>query len=96
MIVESEGDRLVRDEEKVAALGYEPVRFELPVDALAACRSEPGRFDIILVSHGSQGQDGLKLARALHAIAPLLPVLLAAASTLDISIDTLTEAGIPR
>ena len=94
LIVESERDWLLRDEEKLAALGYEPVGFELPADALAACRSEPGRFDIILVSHGSQTRDGLDLARALHEIAPQPPVLLAAASTIDISINTLAEAGI--
>ena len=68
LIVESERDRLLRDEEKLAALGYEPVGFELAADALTACRSEPGRFDIILVSHGSQTQGGLDLARALHEI----------------------------
>ena len=66
LIVESERDRLLRDEEELAALGYEPVGFERPADALAACRSEPGRFDIILVSHGSQTQAGSILARALH------------------------------
>ena len=54
LIVESERERLLRDEEELAALGYEPVGFELAADALAACRSEPGRFDVILVSHGSQ------------------------------------------
>ena len=94
LIVEGERDRLLRDEEKLAALGYEPVGFELAADALAACRSEPGRFDIILVSHGSQTQGGLDLARALHEIAPLPPVLLAAASTIDVSVNALAEAGI--
>jgi signal transduction histidine kinase/CheY-like chemotaxis protein len=94
LIVESDRDWLLRDEEKLAALGYEPIGFELPADALAACRSEPGRFDIILVSHGSQTQDGLDLARALHEIAPQPPVLLAAASTIDVSINTLEEAGV--
>ena len=54
----------------------------------------PVDFDIILVSHGSQTRDGLDLARALHEIAPQPPVLLAAASTIDISINTLAEAGI--
>jgi signal transduction histidine kinase/CheY-like chemotaxis protein len=94
MIVESERDRLLRDEEKLAALGYEPVGFELPADALAACRSEPNRFDVILISHGSQAQGGLDLARALHEIVPLQPVLLAAASTIDVSVDALAGAGI--
>jgi signal transduction histidine kinase len=94
LIVESEQDRLLQDEEKLAALGYEPVGFELPADALAACRSEPGRFDIILVSHGSQSQGGVELARALHEVSPLQPVLLAAASAIDVSIDGLAQAGI--
>jgi signal transduction histidine kinase len=94
LIVESERDRLLQDEEKLAALGYEPVGFELPADALAACRSEPGRFDIILVSHGSQSQGGVELARTLHEISPLQPVLLAAASAIDVNIDVLAKAGI--
>jgi len=94
LIVESEQERLLRDEEELAALGYEPVGFERPADALAACRSEPGRFDVILVSHGLQTQDGLDLARAFHEIAPLQPVLLAAASSIDVSVDALAEAGI--
>lgn len=94
LIIESERERLLPDEEKLAALGYEPVGFEHADDALAACRSEPGRFDIILVSYGSQAQDGLNLARALHEIAPLKPVLLAAASSVDVDVNALAEAGI--
>ena len=94
LIVESEQERLLRDEEELAALGYEPVGFERPADALAACGSEPGRFDVILVSHGSQTQEGLDLARAFHEIAPRQPVLLAAASSIDVNVDALAEAGI--
>jgi signal transduction histidine kinase len=94
LIVESEQERLLRDEEELAALGYEPVGFERPADALAACASEPGRFDVILISHGSQNHGGLDLARAFHEIAPKQPVLLAAASSIDISVDALAEAGI--
>jgi CheY-like chemotaxis protein len=94
LIVERERERLLRDEEALAALGYEPVGFDRPADALAACRSEPGRFDILLVSDGSQTQDGLAVARALHQIAPLRPVLLAAAAAIDVSVDRLADAGI--
>jgi hypothetical protein len=92
LIVESERDRLLRDEEKLAALGYEPVGFEFAADALAACRSDPGRFDIILVSQGSRPQAAVDLARALHAAVPLPPVLLAA--PMDVSVDVLAQAGI--
>jgi DNA-binding response OmpR family regulator len=78
----------------LAALGYEPVGFEHAGDALAACRAEPGRFDIILISQGLQTRDGLDLAKALHQVAPMPPVLLAAASTIDLSVSRLAEAGI--
>ena len=94
LIVESERERLLRDEEKLAALGYEPVGFEHPDDALVARRSEPDRFDVILVSWGSQAQGSLDLARALNEIAPLKPVLLAAASSIEVSVNALAEAGI--
>jgi len=94
LIVESEPERLLRDEEEVAALGYEPVGFEHAGDALAACRAEPGRFDIILISQGLQTRDGLDLAKALHQVAPMPPVLLAAASTIDLSVSRLAEAGV--
>lgn len=94
LIVESERDRLLRDEEKLAALGYEPVGFELAADALAACRFESARFDIILVGHVSRPQGGVELAQALHEVSPSQPVLLAVASAADVSVDVLTDAGI--
>jgi signal transduction histidine kinase len=94
LIVEGERERLLPDEEKLAALGYEPVGFEHAEDALAACRSDSSRFDIILISCGSQAQDGLNLARALHEVVPLKPVLLAAASSIEVNINALAEAGI--
>jgi signal transduction histidine kinase len=94
LILEGERDRLLRDEEKLAALGYEPVGFEQAGDALAACRSEPNRFDVILISSGWQAQGGLDLARALAEIAPTKPVLLAVASSIDINVNSLAEAGV--
>lgn len=94
LVVESERERLLYNEEMLAALGYEPVGFERPADAIAACRSAPDRFDIILVSQASQTLVGLDLTRALHEVAPRQPILLAASSTIDVSVDALAEAGI--
>jgi len=94
LVVESERERLLRDEEMLAALGYEPVGFQRPSDALAAVRSAPGRFDILLISQASQPQSGFELARALREIAPRQPLLLATASTIEISVDALAKAGI--
>jgi CheY-like chemotaxis protein len=94
LVIERDRERLLRDEEMLAALGYEPVGFEHPAEAIAACRSAPDRFDVILVSHTSQNSGGLDSAHALHEVAPLKPMLLATASTIDVSVDALTEAGI--
>jgi CheY-like chemotaxis protein len=94
LIVEDERERLLRDEEKLAVLGYEPVGFEHASDALAACRTDPSRFDIILISQLSQTREGLDFARILHQLAPQKPVLLAIASNLDLSVSRLAEAGI--
>jgi DNA-binding NtrC family response regulator len=92
----AERERLLYDEEMLAALGYEPVGFERPADAIAACRSAPDRFDVILVSHAAQTPVGLDLARSLHELAPRQPMLLATASTIDVSVEALAEAGISR
>jgi hypothetical protein len=43
LVVKSERERRLRDEEMLAALGYEPVGFESADDAIAACRAAPGR-----------------------------------------------------
>jgi CheY-like chemotaxis protein len=94
LLFESEPERLLHDEEMLAALGYEPVGFERPDDAIAACRSAPERFDIILVSQASPISAGLDLAHALHEVARRQPLLLATASTIDVGVGALAEAGI--
>jgi signal transduction histidine kinase len=94
LVVESERERLLRDEEMLAALGYEPVGFERADQAIAACRDAPERFDVMLISHAPQALDALDAARALHRIAPQCPVLLAANSTIEISLDALAQTGI--
>ena len=94
LVVESERERLLHDEEMLAALGYEPVGFERPDDAIAACRSAPHRFDIILVGQALQISAGLGLAHALREVAPQQPLLLATASTIDVGVDALADAGV--
>jgi signal transduction histidine kinase len=93
LVVESEREQRLSDEEMLAALGYEPVGFERPADAIAACRSAPDRFDVILVSHALQSSGGFDWARALHQATPRQPIVLATVSA-DVSADVLTEAGI--
>jgi signal transduction histidine kinase len=94
LIVEFERKRLLRDEEMLAALGYEPIGFERPDDAIAACRSKPARFDAVVITHTSSARDALELAGALHMLMPQQPKLLAVNATIDVSVDALAEAGI--
>jgi CheY-like chemotaxis protein len=92
LIVHDDRDSLLGDEEMLAALGYEPIGFDRPADAIAAVRSEPARFDAALISMTSV-RDALDLAHTLHAISPMQPILLAG-SALDIGADTLVRAGV--
>jgi DNA-binding response OmpR family regulator len=94
LMIESERGRLLRDEETLAALGYEPVGFWLGDDAVAACRSAPDRFDAVVVGNVSPAGNALQLARALHDILRNRPILLAAAPAADLNVDALADAGI--
>ena len=62
LVVEGERESLLRNEEILAALGYEPVGFERPASAIDALRSEPDRFDAVLVTQAAAGSDSLNLA----------------------------------
>jgi CheY-like chemotaxis protein len=92
LIVHDDRGSLLGDEEILAALGYEPVGFDRPADAIAAVRNEPARFDAVLICVASVG-DALDLARTLHAISPRQPILLAR-SALDIGVEALVRAGV--
>jgi signal transduction histidine kinase len=59
LMIGSERKRLRRDEEMLAALGYEPVGFERIEDVIATCRASPDRFDVILISRGGKPETGL-------------------------------------
>jgi DNA-binding NtrC family response regulator len=94
MVVETDRERLLRSEEMLAALGYEPVGFEHSEDAAAALRSNPSRFDVIVLSYSEDSPDGANLADAFHEMAPSLPLVLAAPPAADLSSRALAESGV--
>ena len=94
LMVADDSARLIRDEEMLAALGYEPVGFTDPEAALAACRARPERFDALLVAHFGSVKASLELAAALHQAAPGLPIVLETRSAEEIGADSLVNAGI--
>ena len=85
--------RLLRHEEILAALGYEPVGFTALAEAVAVCRAARTRFDAALVCH-LPGGSSLDLAASLHDAAPMLPIILAAPSARDLAMLSLRTAGI--
>jgi signal transduction histidine kinase len=94
MLVAHDVERVLRDEETFAALGYEPVGFTNADAALAACRADADRFDIAVVGHFGLTARSLEFAAALHAAAPRLPIVLASKAAIEIGADTLVTAGI--
>ena len=94
LVIDDASERLLGDEEMLAALGYEPVGFTRADDALAACRAIPKRFDALLVGHRASAVSALDLAVALHEIVPEVPIVLATASADESGADALVAAGV--
>jgi signal transduction histidine kinase/CheY-like chemotaxis protein len=102
LVLEANRERLLRHEEILAALGYEPVGFTDSAEAAAACRSElrnnvgaATRFDAaLLCSHLHGVGAALEHAALLREIAPTLPMILAAASAREFGAPALAGVGI--
>ncbi len=93
LVIDDDRARLLHDEEIVAALGYEPIGFAEPDQALNACRSAPERFDAALISHLIPTARALAVAAKLRGVAPDLPILLAASAG-ELGADVLASAGV--
>jgi signal transduction histidine kinase len=94
LLLDDDRDRLHRDEEILAAIGYEPVGFTRLVDAVAACRSTPDRFDALIVGRIVAVPAAVNVAAALHPHIPGRPILLARTATDEIDISALTAFGV--
>ncbi len=93
LVLETERERLLRHEEILAALGYEPVGFTEVAEAAQAYAVQ-ARFDAALVSHQRGVASALDFATALHDIAPDLPIILATPSARDLDAPRLAASGI--
>ncbi|WP_088346900.1 MULTISPECIES: two-component system VirA-like sensor kinase [Rhodomicrobium] len=93
LVVADERERLLRNEEMLAALGYEPVGFVSPSDALAAWKASPKRFDAALVGQITSAC-AITLAGLLHETAPQLPIVMASVSSDEYDVEALIEAGV--
>jgi signal transduction histidine kinase/CheY-like chemotaxis protein len=95
LVFDTDRRRLLGHEELLAALGYEPVGFTNMIEAVAAKVTEPDRFDaVLLCCHTHERDIVLERAKALHATAPRLPIMLASASTAELGASDLADVGI--
>jgi signal transduction histidine kinase len=93
LVLEADRRRLLRYEEILAALGYEPVGFTGLAEAETACRAARTRFDAALVCH-LPGGSSLDLAGSLHGAVSGLPIILASPSTHDLAAPLLAASGV--
>ncbi|GMV58432.1 MAG: hypothetical protein AMXMBFR72_15390 [Betaproteobacteria bacterium] len=76
MIVDDEESLVRLGEEMLAELGYEPVGFVSAVQALAAFRAEPDRFDAVLTDEAMPEMSGSEFTIEALRLQPTLPVVL--------------------
>ena len=93
LLINDDRSRLIHDEETLAALGYEPIGYTCPNDALAVCEEAPERFDAIVIGH-LPAPSAIDLAVALNRLAPSLPIVLAASPAEDFDTSSLGRAGV--
>ncbi|MBV8745739.1 MAG: two-component system VirA-like sensor kinase [Xanthobacteraceae bacterium] len=93
LLLDDDRDRLLKNEEVLAALGYEPVGFSSVDEALAACRGAQHRFDAaVLALHGTAKL--IDIAVVLRRAATELPIVLAMPNADHADADALAEARI--
>jgi CheY-like chemotaxis protein len=94
LLVDDETPLVLLGEEMLAALGYEPVGFDTSAEALAAFRTDPDRFDLLLTDEIMPGMTGTELAVALHQLRPELPIILMTGHAGELPPHRLRAAGI--
>lgn len=94
LVLEAVTDRLMQDEELLAAVGYEPVGFSRFEDAQAAYLEAPERFDAVLIGHVWPPEDALAFAAVLRRASAGLPILLAISANDGLRATALEAAGI--
>jgi CheY-like chemotaxis protein len=92
LVLDSDPSVMLKDEEMLAALGYEPVGFTSADAALAACSAAPGRFDAMLIDAALLGRD-VALPGALRRLARRCPIMLISSGTVGARPDLMARSG---
>jgi signal transduction histidine kinase len=96
MICEGDRDLLMKQEEIVAALGYEPAGFTRVTDLVEAYKATPWCFDVALVCSfpHMDAASRLEAVASLRRAAPSLPIIFAVTSSANLAVPMLAEAGV--
>ena len=93
LLVDDE-DMLVRlTEEIIAGLGYEPIGYTSPIEALQAFRAEPKRFSAVITDETMPGMTGSQLVEQIVAIRPDIPIILVSGYASPAVIANALDAG---
>lgn len=76
LVLAADPAEVLREEEMLAALSYEPIGFSSPASALSAISGAPSRFDAFLLGAEWARQGDWALFGALARVAPSSPILL--------------------
>lgn len=94
LVLEGDAEHLLRDEEMLAALGYEPAGFTSAAAAWEAFAGSSQRFDLVVLAHSASIAEMLALSQRLHRLAPRLPILLATSAYDEFNAGQLLGAGV--
>lgn len=94
LIFDPDRTRLLRNEEIVAALGFEPIGFSEPGQVYGACLDDPRRFDALILCHRHGTDTALDLAGELKRLPAMGPIVFATPSSGEYAARVLATAGI--
>ncbi|MDB5827570.1 MAG: histidine kinase [Variovorax sp.] len=93
LVVDDEESLVRLTSDMLNDLGYVVVGFTSPLEALAAFRAHPDRFDAMVTDERMPGMTGEMLIRAVRAIHPAIPVLLVSGYLSDESVERARLSG---
>lgn len=94
LLVDDEPALLILGRNQLESVGYQVETREDPLDALAAVRSAPDRFDLLITDMTMPHLNGNQLIEKVRAVAPGLPVLLCSGFSDRIDHSRSREVGI--
>lgn len=94
LVVDDEVQLVCMWEEMLRNHGYAVTSFTRSREALHAFESGPGQYDLALLDHTMPGLTGAELARAMLALRPDFPIIMATGFSESITADEAREMGI--